>query len=202
MKQLASLLIICLLSNVVSGQTVNSWNGKGLQPNVTYHSLNVFVNIIYNMSVGNPYTDDQNWPNTTIEGINSSIPDYLLDFLDVNFSTPANVHGTMTRLYYESSFGSFVFLGDFIVVNIKHSRIKPSGGTFTGSDVRTAVIEFINSAGFSSLYGHNNITDYDSDGNTMIDMIQFLIRNAQLIMVIHKLIRILQEKQEPGYLYF
>ena len=179
MKRYIVLFIYVVLGANAFAQGANSWDGVWLSPHDTVRSLNVFVNIIYDVNPSlNPVSSDGFWPYTTTEGINSSEPSYLTDFVDMEYTGADNVHGTMTRLYHESSFGSLVLLGDIVVVNIKHATINASGGTFSYTTLKNAVIVFINSKGFDTIGNHNAIADYDSDGDNNMDLLQFIIRNS------------------------
>ncbi len=163
--------------------TWRSWEGRNLNPSTSYRFLNIMINIIYDIpGIIDPYPDSNPyWNPATIEGINNqSIPTYLEDFIDVEIAN-GNPNGALTRLYYESSFGALVILGDFIVVNIKLSNLTQSnpGLSFNIQDKRTDVLNFINeNGGLNTLLGHNAISDFDSDGDGNIDLIQFLWRNT------------------------
>jgi len=50
-------------------------------------------------------------------GENRHLRQAAADFTDSEYSGPNSVSGFQTRLMYESSFGNFIVLGDFIVVN-------------------------------------------------------------------------------------
>lgn len=170
-----------------------SWNGwyhqtrpATIKPTGTYRILNIFVNIYYDQTnsldpaIG---SDSEHWPATTQPGINNPLtkPDYLTDLMDVDYN-PGNVQGILTRLLYESSFGSLLLLGDFMVVDIKQSYITPDnpGGDFTLNNLRNKVFSFINeNGGLNTIHGHNSLADYDSNGDGNIDMVQFITRNTR-----------------------
>jgi hypothetical protein len=104
------------------------------------------------------------WGKAESEGINMNIPQYLTDFLDVNYNGPESIHGMMTRLFAESSFNTLILTGDFIVVNIMESRMGDNG--FSWRALADTAVSMINQAG-----GVNNcllftqetrsINDYD-----------------------------------------
>jgi len=129
--------------------------GTPVKPYGQFRSLSLFINIIYDQTPArDPYPNSNGiWDPAVHEGINNeSTPIYLLDFLDTDYD-PLNINGTMTRLYHESSFGSFIFLGDFVVININQSTITPppnSGDNFTATDLTNAAILLINNAGIIS----------------------------------------------------
>lgn len=175
------IILLCAIAGVqVHAQ--NSWDGYNISPVDTMRSLNIFVNIIYDINSSlNPVSGDGHWPYVTTESVRDNGPDYLTDFLDTEYTGSENVHGTMTKLYHESSFGNFIILGDFIVVNINHSTVEPDGGTFRASQLRDSCIALINREGFNTFGNHNSIADYDMDEDTVsndIDLIQFMIRNG------------------------
>lgn len=156
----------------------NSWDGKGIKPNSHLNALNIFVNIIYDVNPGcdSAYSNGI-WPPAEHAGINNeSIPPYLLDFIDTSYNS-RDLHGTITRLYGESSFDSLQIVGDFMVVNILESSILQMGGLNKNAIAKSA-IKFINEqGGLNTIYCHNSIDYYDSDGDSTFSMIQFIIRN-------------------------
>ena len=156
---------ICLVFfNVVSFAQKQSWNGNGLKPNAKVRTLNLFINIIYDVHPNwDPCRTDSDtlyWGSASVEGINiAPIPIYLTDtsFMDVEHK--AQPKGTMTRLYRESSFDSLRIIGDFMVINIKESRIMNQFGAFSLGNILKASIDLINiQGGLQTLYGHNAIT--------------------------------------------
>lgn len=174
--------------SVPSKTNFNSWGGVFLVPDGQYRVLSIFVNIIYDIpSVQDPCpaSSYESWAPATSEGINNqSIPSYLLDFSDINYTTPSNVHGMFTRLYYEASFGNLIFLSDYMVVNIKHSTIiaqHPNTYTFYLYELATSVMNFINShGGLNTIYQHNSLSDYDSNNDGKIDVSAIFIRNGKV----------------------
>ena len=159
----------------------HSWDGQGLSPNAKSRCLNIFVNIIYDIHPDtNVYNNPNNWwpriTDTTKEGINNeAIPTYLLDWMDTVY-VPGQLHGTCTRIYGESSFDSLQITGDFMVVNIKESTICQLG-FFSSGLIQQGVFNLIRKKGFSTIYGHNHIADYDNNGNNKIDYVNILVRN-------------------------
>lgn len=168
-----------LLPTVVLAQS-HSWDGKSISPNAQIRCLNIFVNIIYDIHPDtNVFYNNEYWPmltDTNSEGINNAaIPTYLLDFMDTAY-VPGHLHGTCTRLYGESSFDSLQITGDFMVVNIRESTIT-SRYPFGETGIRNAVKNLIAQCGFSTIYGHNRIADYDYDHNNEFDYVNMLVRN-------------------------
>ena len=123
-------LILFCLPLCLQAQECHSWDGCGLKPNAKIRTLNLFINIIYDVHPErNPCPDNNgSWNNATNEGINNeAIPSYLLYTTFMNtFYIPGRLTGCMTRVYGESSFDSLQLTGDFMVVNIKESRIVDS----------------------------------------------------------------------------
>jgi hypothetical protein len=182
-------------TNMSQRSNYQSWLGyyhqltssnASITPTGTYRILNIFVNIHYDQTDSlDPAHNSTStyWPAANQQGINNPLtkPTYLTDFMDVEYN-PGNVHGNMTRLYYESSFGSLVLLGDFMVVDIDQSYITPNnpGGDFSQTVLRNKVFSLINeNGGLNAINGYNSLSDYDSDGNGHIDMVQFLLRNTR-----------------------
>jgi hypothetical protein len=171
--------------------TVNSWNGRHLRPNGTYFSLVIYINIIYDHpNFGGPDSDGVDWQAATLEGafndpINDptgvSWPPYVFDFIDVEYD-PQNISGTFTKLYAESSFNDLIVLGDYILVNVKHTTIDPNGGTFNSTHLVEAVVDIINSGfngtGLNTVHGHNSINYYNTIHPEKFDILMFNIRNA------------------------
>ncbi|MBO4403600.1 MAG: hypothetical protein J5792_08030, partial [Bacteroidales bacterium] len=144
----------------------------------------MFINIIYDVHPNwDPCRTDSDtlyWGSASVEGINiAPIPIYLTDtsFMDVEHK--AQPKGTMTRLYRESSFDSLRIIGDFMVINIKESRIMNQFGAFSLGNILKASIDLINiQGGLQTLYGHNAITEYDYNGISKIFYTQVLLRNT------------------------
>lgn len=195
--------VLLLISN--SKAQISSEYGWYFPTNGEYRTLNIFINIIYDVYPERDpcrYEADPVWPRAYSEGINEYIPTYLSDmsFIDSSYTGANNVNGTMTRLYAESSFDSLIILGDCIVANVNLSTML-SGETgtldsvFNWQDIADTAIVMINRAGGleqNTLYGYNNIDDFDTltlnsllhgkpkpkFGNDKIDYIQILIRNS------------------------
>lgn len=171
-----------------------------MSPVDTLRALNVFINIVFDQC--NPDTCDplRNkstplWLPGPKNTININPPTYLLDYIDTVFN-PNNIHGSFTRRYAEASFNNLIILGDHIVVNIAQSRITTNdpNASFGLQELVDSTIALINdSGGLQTIYGHNNIIDYDgtfiSAGysfkskpenhyNDRIDLIQFFMRNC------------------------
>jgi hypothetical protein len=172
----------------------DSKNGATFPTNGIYRALTIAVNIIYDQTpTANPAPSTTDaWGYITTEGINNNSPNYLLNFFDVNNITPYN--GCLTKFYAESSFNQLIMLSDFIVVNIKQSRITSnnSTGMFSKYTLMDAVINYINqNGGLQTLYNHNSLSDYDftttaSFGiqkpyiqDNRIDIVNFLLRNTK-----------------------
>lgn len=100
MKKLSLAIAITCMCLVLKAQ-YNSSDGWKMQPTGTIRTLNIFINIIYDVTPGaNPFpNNDVAWPYTAIEGVTTTGPTYFTDYIDVNYTSPSNVHGTMTRLF-------------------------------------------------------------------------------------------------------
>jgi hypothetical protein len=168
--------------------TVYSKNGKKFLTKGQFRFLTIYVNIIYDQTPDKDPCINKStiyWKPDTTNSINTNPPTYLKDFLDVEY-VPNKLKGTMSRIFGESSFENLVLLGDFMVVNIKQSKITPTkkGASFSISALSDSVISFINlQGGLKTLYNHNSISDYDfcskkeMSPNGYIDYIQFMVRN-------------------------
>jgi len=156
------------IQGVANSDTIRSRNGARFPANGVYRALTIAVNIIYDQTPSaNPDTSSTSsvWPYTVVEGININQPSYLPNLFDVENSTPYN--GTLTRLYAESSFISLILLSDYMVVNIKQSRVTPNGpNRINRFLLMNAVINYINdNGGLNAIYknsmGIDTIADYD-----------------------------------------
>jgi hypothetical protein len=76
----------------------------------------------------------------------------------------------------ESSFNEFQVIGDFVVVNVKESRILKEGSFGQYNAIKVALY-ILNTNGLSTLYGRNKISDYDYENNGKIYFTHFIFRN-------------------------
>ena len=157
------------LSAQTTAQTTCSWSGNGLSPNSRVRTLNLFINIIYDVHPEQePLPEDNGiWDRAGHEGINNeAIPSYLLDTTMLNtVYIPGALTGCITLVYGESSFDSLQITGDFAVVNIRESRVLENQdphdyfyytGIVTCQEIISAAIRHINGqGGLQTLYGHN-----------------------------------------------
>lgn len=173
----------CLLIPMLLCAQYRSWDGARLSPQSKIHSLNVFVNVIYDVNPGkNVFDNAEYWPrlvDPVQEGVNNAaIPNYLLDWMDLSYN-PKHLHGTCTRLYGESSFDDFQITGDFIVVNLRESTILNRGG-FNVANIAKSAFDLISRDGFHTIYGHDDINEYDANHNQSLDYVNVMIRNITL----------------------
>ena len=104
MKKL--LFLLCFLPFFLPAQTprtvYHSWDGDGMRPNAKIRTLNIFINIIYDVLPDtNPCRNDTTvWKNAFNEGINNeAIPSYLSDITFMNtVYIPGRLTGCMTRV--------------------------------------------------------------------------------------------------------
>ncbi|UCH13419.1 MAG: hypothetical protein JSV22_09915 [Bacteroidales bacterium] len=198
MKKLLLIVILFIQCFIGYNQNYKTYHGDFMSPVDTLRALNVFINIIYDQcDTCDPLygITTPNWLPGPKNSININPPAYLLDYMDTVFD-PDNIHGSFTRRYAEASFNHLIVLGDHIVVNIAQSRIttnKPNA-SFGFQQLVDSTIALINdSGGLKTIYGHNNITDYDgtfisgeykfkhkpeNHYNDRIDLIQFFMRNC------------------------
>lgn len=197
LKILVFLFIFILTPYLSKSQNIfSSCNGNTIPVEGTFRILNIFVNIIYDQTPErDPFYNVKTkvWMPGNPDIINDSPPYYLKYFLDTDTLNADFPKGIMTRLFYESSFGQLVVLGDFIIVNIKQSEITPNiiGGNFSIHNLISSVINKINKlGGVYTINAYNNIEDYDffekgscglpknKFANTIIDFLQINIRNT------------------------
>jgi hypothetical protein len=182
---------------------LRSSNGNMINPHGQYRVLNLFINIIYDET---PHIDpiqkpNDIWPEAIQEGINTDAPAYLEQFMDTEFYASGG-YGVMTRLYRESSFDRLVLLGDFMVVNIRQSEIPKSNDRYFGKElgqfsltllVRAAISLINENGGLKTIYGHNDMAEYDTftpsgmgkpkamEPNGKFDFIQIMTRNTTYV---------------------
>lgn len=171
------LSILLILSAVFVFAQKNSWDGWRVKPRGEIRMLNFFVNIIYDVhpEKEKPFAKTNHWNMVLLESLNQNPPDYLLRLMDTVYN-PNNLYGCITRLYGESSFDELQITGDFVIVNIKESRVLRYGN-FNESNIEKAAVDFINEqGGLQTMYGHNDISYYDN-GSGKIGFIQFFFRN-------------------------
>lgn len=156
----------------------NSWDGWMINPTSHFNCLNIFINIIYDVTSGPDIPANGSWSASNIEGINVDTIPYLLDYMDTIYNSN-NLHGLVTRMYGESSFNNLQICGDFVVVNIKESTIiGPNNNQFNYINIIKAVLSYINErGGLSTIYHHDNIQYYDYENNGKIFFTNILIRN-------------------------
>ena len=174
---LTSITVIFAFS--LFSQTIyNSWDGDGINPHSKFRVLNIFINVIYDVNPihNNNFPLNDAWPCAYNEGVNNeAIPNYLLGFMDTIYS-PQN-KGTLTRQFGEASFDALQMIGDYVVVNVKESRVLAQG-PFSVFNILGAAIQLINEkGGLQTLYGRNKITDYDFENKNQIYFAQAMIRN-------------------------
>ena len=184
-----SLLFLSLLLSLFFSysQTYHSWDGKnnGISSDSKFHILNIFVNVIYDVHPDTNIVEDTVWPrdtNSLHEGVNvpGTIPCHLLDFMDTSYVC-GHPHGCITRLFGESSFDTLQLTGDFIVVNVKESRVIQTYDTFFYKSIACTAIDVINDSGFSTLYGHDSIEYYDYYHENEFFFVQVIIRNISTL---------------------
>ena len=171
------LLIILLLPLFAAGQPVrHSWDGCGLSPTTKMRTLNIFANIIFDVNPSkDPVWNSPYWHKITDPakaGVNvpGTEPSYLLDYMDTVY-VPGHTHGSITRVFGESSFDSMQIVGDFVVVNLLESRMYSrfgQGNVFSLDKILTLCLEMIEeTGGLSTLYGHNRRSDYTYNGKDL-----------------------------------
>lgn len=171
------LSVLLMLFAVAVFAQRNSWDGWMVKPRGEIRMLNFFVNIIYDVHPEREksFAKTNHWNMVLLESLNQNPPDYLLRLMDTVYN-PNNLYGCITRLYGESSFDELQITGDFVIVNIKESRVLKLG-SFNESNIENAAVDFINEqGGLQTMYGHNDISYYDN-GSGKIEFIQFFFRN-------------------------
>lgn len=174
-------VMLVLLHSFSSAQTYCSWTSGSVSPQQKFRALTFFVNVIYDVHPHkNVLEGSEFWSQATIEGVNNqSFPTYMLDFLDTAYCSNS-LHGTMTRLYGESSFHALQITGDFMVVNLYESTILKFGAFGTRAIINAALDLVNQSGGLNAIYGHNKIEDYSLPNEKEIFFAQFLVRNLTL----------------------
>ncbi len=160
--------------------SVDGWSfpSKG-----TYKILNIFIDIIYDQTPQRePHCGHLSiWKPSNQKNINANPPEYLLSFLDTAFVHQDSLKGNVSRLFYESSFGKFIIIGDFISVAVPQSELtkEKAGANFSWSVLLQRAFEIINeNGGVNTIYGHNSFSDYDIIKDDKIYFLQVFFRNT------------------------
>ncbi len=179
-------IVVLFIPFALYSQTRHSWDGSGIAPNSSFRTLNIFANIIFDVDPAmDPVEDSPYWQkitNPALEGVNvkGTEPSYLLEYMDTEY-VPGHTHGTITRIFGESSFDSLQITGDFVVVNLLQSRMIRrfgNGSIFSFSNILKMCLEMINeTGGLKTLYGHNRKSDYAYQGKELYYSI-LCIRNT------------------------
>jgi hypothetical protein len=198
MRHLILLLVLVLYCQNSFDQTYKTYFGDKMPPTGRLHTLNFFINIIYDQTPKDDPVEDSAtplWLPGAPNSINDNPPAFLDGFMDCEYD-PGHMKGSFTRRFAEASFNQLIITGDFIVINISQSFITPDGpgAGFTYKQLIAKTIELINkdSLGFRTIHGHNTIEDYDMMQinsllsfqkkeplpNGRIDMAQFFVRNC------------------------
>ena len=180
MKKVLLFFLLSLWPQLFFAQA-HSWDGCGMPSQGEFRILNICINIIYDVHPEKDPCRNESvvrWPAATKEGVNSSaIPNFLLQFMDTAYR-PGKNQGNITRLYGESSFDQLRLTADYIVVNLKESRILEEAETFSYDLIAEIAIDYVNATGgFRTLYRHNNPKDYVWDNSRQFGYTQVLFRN-------------------------
>ena len=126
-------LIVAICPLLATAQS-HSWDGRNIPSRGKFRILNILINIIYDVHPEkDPCRNEEviRWPEATKEGVNSSsVPNFLLQFMDTSY-IPGKNKGVITRLYGESSFDLLQLTADYMVINLKESRILDEAESFT-----------------------------------------------------------------------
>ena len=180
MKRLLFLWLLIFCPELFYAQ-VHSWDGCGIPSEGKFRILNIFINVIYDVHPEkDPCRNEQVvfWPEAKKEGVNqTAIPSYLLQFMDTGY-VPGKTTGTMTRLYGEASFDRLQLTADYMVINIRESRVLNEAEAFTYDLIAEIAIDYVNSTGgFRTIYRHNNPKAYVWDKPKSFGYTQVLFRN-------------------------
>ncbi len=195
-KILIIALILCCLESY--SQVYRTYYGDKMPPTGRLHTLNFFINIIYDQTpAADPVKDSETplWLPGAPNSINDNPPAFLDGFMDNEYD-PENIVGSFTKRFAEASFNQLIITGDFVVINVAQSFLTPDdpGAGFSYKQLISKCIELINNDinGLSTIHGHNSIKDYDrmqinhllsfqqkdTLSNGRIDMAQFFVRNC------------------------
>ncbi|MBW6490777.1 MAG: T9SS type A sorting domain-containing protein [Lentimicrobium sp.] len=173
----------------INNKTQNSWEGFSFNPFGNYRALNLLANIIYDVSNNDPQPgfSGVDWPQASIAdaGINTIVPNWVKDssLFDTEYNQENNINGTFTRRFYESSFGNLHIIGDYVIITLPQSYIIQNDplpkGQFTWNTLIERTIDYLNeNGGIQAYWGHNLTEDFDSDNDSIIDLVNIIVRNS------------------------
>ena len=175
------LVLILAICPLLAAAQSHSWDGRDIPSKGKFRILNILINIIYDVHPEkDPCRNEEviRWPEATKEGVNSSaVPNFLLQFMDTSY-IPGKNKGAITRLYGESSFDMLQLTADYMVINLRESRILNEAESFTYNLIAEIAIDYVNATGgFRTVYRHNNPKDYIWDNSKRFGYTQVLFRN-------------------------
>lgn len=176
------LFLLCILPGFFVQAQFKSWDGAGISPYKTYRCLNIYINIIYDVT-RDTEPSNKRWKPATIEGVNVEMPPFagyyfLPDTMNVQQSP-----GSLTKRFYEASFGHFNLLGEAVSVNVRQSNISESG-RFSWRQALIYAVKLINEKGGltgNTLNGKGHISDFSMDGDRKIDIVNIMFRNSSKV---------------------
>lgn len=172
-------LLFCLLGSISSFSQYRSWDGTGISPFKTYRCLNIYIDIIYDVTK-DPQSGEKNWGEGKEEGINKNVPPYAGFYFLPDTNHIGHFPHSLTKRFYEASFGNFNFIGDAVSVSVKQSSVSEDG-TFSWQKLLRYAIQLINEKGGltgKTLHGFDKISDYSIDGDKHVDIVNIMFRNT------------------------
>lgn len=173
-------LIFCFtLISLNSFSQYRSSDGTGVSPYKTYRCLNIYIDIIYDVTK-DPASTPKTWNAGTEEGINKNIPPFAGSYFLRDTNQINQYPHSLTKRFYEASFGHFNLIGDAVCVSVKQSSIAENGAFHWKKLVKYAVnlINEEGGLGGKTLHGFEQISDYSQDGDNNVDLLNIMFRNT------------------------
>ena len=100
------LFFLVTYSQDCQSQQYRTYYGDKMPPTGRLHTLNIFINIIFDQTPGDDPVEDADtplWQPGTPNSVNSNPPAFLKGFMDNEYD-PENIRGSFTKRFAEVSF--------------------------------------------------------------------------------------------------
>lgn len=176
---------ICLCSSFIFTSVCaqyRSWDGTGISPFKNYRCLNLYIDIIYDVT-DDPESRNSFWKPGVEEGVNKNIPPFAGKYLLPVTINIQKYPGSLSKRYNEASFGHFNLLGEAVSVTIRQSVISENGQFSWRQGLQRAVLLLNAQGGLTgnTINGRDKLKDFTKDGDNRIDIVNIMFRNSSKI---------------------